>query len=356
MTTPDGLTAESEALVNWALDVFYEDRPFVSEQLGDMLRAIEAAAVARHVRETGCDGLREALEWVEFALGWAVFREEPRIDNSNEMRDIRARIRAALAPTVAASEACRPAALPHHWPASRERQDEAGNMTTETYCWRCGIALAPTVAASEAPRPLTPGEIRAANDIMRALGAPIPPEAPTLAAVKVKDCACNESSNCFAHPNAPSPATEADPVQQAIDDPIRWLRRMATDAGATPMTPPPDAVAALEAAHHVDDMGLFDGEVTLAALIAAGWSLSHDSERRSAVIGSERSDNEALVAALEDMIGLATHGAARDHLDQAGVMQDPPHGWGKYAECEAPWCVRNQKRIAAARAAIEGRP
>lgn len=65
------------------------------------------------------------------------------------------------------------------------------------------------------------------------------------------------------------------------------------------MTPPPDAVAALEAAHHVDDMGLFDGEVTLAALTDAGWSLSHDSERRSAVIGSERSDNEALVAAVK---------------------------------------------------------
>ena len=65
------------------------------------------------------------------------------------------------------------------------------------------------------------------------------------------------------------------------------------------MTPLPDPVAALEAAHHVDDMGLFDGEVTLAALIDAGWSLSHDSERRSAVIGSERSDNEALVAAVK---------------------------------------------------------
>ena len=66
------------------------------------------------------------------------------------------------------------------------------------------------------------------------------------------------------------------------------------------MTPLPDPVAALEAAHHVDDMGLFDGEVTLAALIDAGWSLSHDSERRSAVIGSERSDNEALVAAIPE--------------------------------------------------------
>lgn len=138
-----------------------------------------------------------------------------------------------------------------------------------------------------------------------------------------------------------------------------------------PMTPPPDPVAALAEAltaaatsvgvKRDDDGALVIGStawapVMHAALTAAGWSLSHDSERRSAVIGSERSDNEALVAALEDMIGLATHGAARDHLDQAGVMQDPPHGWGKYAECEAPWCVRNQKRIAAARAAIEGRP
>lgn len=60
----------------------------------------------------------------------------------------------------------------------------------------------------------------------------------------------------------------------------------------------------------------------------------------------------ALESALRDMISLATHGAARDHLDQAGILQDPPHGWGKYGDCEAPWCVRHQARIAAARAAL----
>lgn len=131
MTTPDGLTAESEALVNWALDVFYEDRPFVSEQLGDMLRAIEAAAVARHVRDTGCD---EA---------------------------------------VADRDAAR---------------HSLGSLIT----W-----------LSE----YHPGYITE-YDRFRAKRAAL---APTLAAVKVKDCACNESSNCFAHPNAPSPATEEAP-------------------------------------------------------------------------------------------------------------------------------------------------
>lgn len=61
---------------------------------------------------------------------------------------------------------------------------------------------------------------------------------------------------------------------------------------------------------------------------------------------------EGIIEALGDMVGLAEGGAARAHLDQAGVMQDPQHGWGRYGECKAPWCVRNQKRIAVARAAL----
>ena len=52
------------------------------------------------------------------------------------------------------------------------------------------------------------------------------------------------------------------------------------------------------------------------------------------------------VEALADIIGLAKSGAARAHLDGAGVMQDPPHS-GRFAECEAPWCVRNQRILAA---------
>lgn len=59
MTTPEGpgLTEESEALARWLQT---EDNDFSWEKLSDRLAAIEAAAVARHVRETGCDRLREA--------------------------------------------------------------------------------------------------------------------------------------------------------------------------------------------------------------------------------------------------------------------------------------------------------
>lgn len=71
-------------------------------------------------------------------------------------------------------------------------------------------------------------------------------------------------------------------------------------------TPDAEAVAALadhgltgcaNPAHH--DMCLVAAERKLTALNAAGWHLVRRSERRSAVIGSERSDNEALVAAVK---------------------------------------------------------
>ncbi len=73
------------------------------------------------------------------------------------------------------------------------------------------------------------------------------------------------------------------------------------------MTPPPDPVAALaEALHRVWSRSGSEGatiedeaEYLHERLTDAGWSLSHDSERRSEVIGSERSDNEALVAAVK---------------------------------------------------------
>jgi len=103
-------------------------------------------------------------------------------------------------------------------------------------------------------------------------------------------------------------------------------------------------VAALEAAHHVDDMGLFDGEVTLAALIDAGWSLSHDSERRSAVIGSERSDNEALVAALEGL----WEAANRYRQDVAKANE--------YLNQDLPSARSLVFALGKARSAIEGRP
>lgn len=53
-----------------------------------------------------------------------------------------------------------------------------------------------------------------------------------------------------------------------------WVRRLRDRA-----TPDAEALAALEDAHHVDAMGLFDGEVTMAALHAAGYTLVRRSER-----------------------------------------------------------------------------
>ena len=67
-------------------------------------------------------------------------------------------------------------------------------------------------------------------------------------------------------------------------------------------------------------------------------------------------DDGPLRAALEDMIKMALNGAAHAHLDGAGIMQDPPHGPGIFAECQAPWCVRNRARLDAAHAALAATP
>ena len=40
----------------------------------------------------------------------------------------------------------------------------------------------------------------------------------------------------------------------------------------------------------------------------------------------------ALTEALAQMVAMATAGAARAHLDRAGIMQDPPHGSGLYID------------------------
>ena len=55
--------------------------------------------------------------------------------------------------------------------------------------------------------------------------------------------------------------------------------------------------------------------------------------------------NAALREALAPARGMALSGAAYAHLESAGIMQDPPHD-GKFAECRAPWCVRNQGKLA----------
>jgi multidrug resistance efflux pump len=61
-----------------------------------------------------------------------------------------------------------------------------------------------------------------------------------------------------------------------------------------------------------------------------------------------RADADALAGSLRETVRLAASGSARAHFDDAGIMQNPPHS-GKFAECAAPWCVRNQTSLAAAR-------
>ena len=98
MTAPEGLTAASEALIaDYHGRMHEDDCECDAAFIRDPLRAIEAAAVARHVRETGCDGLREAA--IE-AADWL----ELRPDYTEGDAATASRLRAALAPTVAASE------------------------------------------------------------------------------------------------------------------------------------------------------------------------------------------------------------------------------------------------------------
>ena len=81
----------------------------------------------------------------------------------------------------------------------------------------------------------------------------------------------------------------------------------------------------------------------------ASWQLK---ERIAAIEAEARerltemdTANAALRGALAPARGMALSGAAYAHLESAGIMQDPPHD-GKFAECRAPWCVRNQGKLA----------
>ena len=55
--------------------------------------------------------------------------------------------------------------------------------------------------------------------------------------------------------------------------------------------------------------------------------------------------------ALDEARRAALSGAAGEHLDGAGIMQNPPHS-GKFADCHAPWCVRSQTKLAGFDAAL----
>jgi multidrug efflux pump subunit AcrA (membrane-fusion protein) len=69
-------------------------------------------------------------------------------------------------------------------------------------------------------------------------------------------------------------------------------------------------------------------------------------ERAEVQLAEAMSQRDALREALQTARGAALGGMARQHLDRSGILNDPPHGWGKFAECEAPWCVRNQTKLA----------
>ncbi len=144
MTTPDGLTAESKALLRDILRHVVVHGPggvtVHGGDLRDALAAIEAAAVARHVAaergtpsaaETGCDGLREVLaalmrKWGQHSGGCCTFDESGAVVVTPESCVCRDPERtaqrllgmygrpdgAALAPTVAASEEVGPATGP----------------------------------------------------------------------------------------------------------------------------------------------------------------------------------------------------------------------------------------------------
>lgn len=152
MTTPDGLTAESEdeAIAR----AFHEAYERLAPQFG--YRTREASAVpwddvpqanrdlmvatvasvkhvilARHVRDA-CVTCGHDEDGHDFT--------PPRDCHATPTCDCETGYIAASPATE--EDTCRPAVLPHHWPAARVRQDESGDMTTETYCWRCGVALA----------------------------------------------------------------------------------------------------------------------------------------------------------------------------------------------------------------------
>jgi len=166
MTTPDGLTAAEEFALD--LELVFDDVDWVYERIDpkERLAAIEAAAVARHVRETGCEGLREALRRHIVALGELcelVTRHEDATEcgcgdfddwfqtwdgpaqRLHVPDDVMAEALAALAPTVAA---CAREGCGHEERHHRVDPDDI------PWCWKdcpCPGYLAPS-PATEAER------------------------------------------------------------------------------------------------------------------------------------------------------------------------------------------------------------
>lgn len=103
MPTTPALTSESEALLAQFRSPAARNRKDYPVHWLDRedLERIEAAAVARHVRDTGCEGLREALE--ESHRQWGSYGTHPGEAYRTLERAVRAHL-AALAPAASANE------------------------------------------------------------------------------------------------------------------------------------------------------------------------------------------------------------------------------------------------------------
>jgi hypothetical protein len=107
-TDEDGVSHEgpprcSGCDMRWPCDAFLLNKQLdglatqLAEEQATNLRLMTHSCLAeRYAAEAQVATLVEALQWLQFALEWAVFEEHPQVGLSNEMRDIRGRVDAAL--------------------------------------------------------------------------------------------------------------------------------------------------------------------------------------------------------------------------------------------------------------------
>jgi len=129
MTTPEGpgLTAEAMDLLERLMALNSRSFPLATAK---DLAAIEAATLARHVRETGCEGLREALRRLIDAIETTGLHEHDDGRGGVDLCIPISGIRGVM------NDACEAAGHEFLHPED-----------VPPFCRWCGAALAPTVAA-----------------------------------------------------------------------------------------------------------------------------------------------------------------------------------------------------------------